>query len=95
MKKEFIMDDNEVRDCDYNVAKMNVFECFYYLGFDMFKGYISGLFDFWKEFCAFIFGFIILPISPIIIFIVCFRKIKNAKRDVSKLKFNNKDMERI
>lgn len=90
--KDYIKDNGKIRNCDYNIAQMNIFE---FIRFDIQNGFVKRLFfdtveQYIEGFKLIFFatintlGILLLPISLII---RSFLAIKNSKQNVKNDKF--------
>lgn len=88
MKKDFIKDEGRIRNCDSNLAKMNLIEFAYCYVFHW--GYFKKVFGYiWEcmnEFLKYGFGIIynttVLLLTPITLLLCGFFQIKNAKKRI-------------
>ena len=90
MKKDFILDEGKIRNCQKNIAMMNVFE---YIIFDIFdknclkRIFIETIEQYWeglKSLCLAIINTILLVIFPISLFLKGYFEIKEAKTQMKK-----------
>ena len=95
MNKEFIRDNDKVRCCRSNIAKMNVFEYIYYELFhwEFFQDAFYCLSKSFKEFIknggVFFYNLVFILFSPITIIIMAFVRVKNAKEQCFENAINN------
>ena len=94
--KDFIMDNNIIRWCNSNIAKMNIFEYIYYYLFiwrasikdikytflNIFELLLQGL----EGICLLIVNIIIIIFYPVSLMITGLLRIKEAKREVERSK---------
>lgn len=91
MKKEYIRDDGKIRNCNSNIAKMNIFE---YMWMDVFRnGFFSTMFKYYilengieaaKYLGAFLLNLIMFILFPVALTIRAYSNIKSAKKSVEK-----------
>ena len=91
-KKEFILDDGEIRNCASNIAKMNVLEYIVFNKFfikdiwysvkecldEIFEGFIALYYLFFSIVCALIF--------PICFPLIAYFRIRKARKEVARCK---------
>lgn len=93
-KKDFIVDDGVIRSCLSNLAKMNLTEYMYckhryWDGLYNWGGFKDALIGMWEGLqCLAIILITILtiPLSPIIISIVCAKQLSGYKKDLEEQK---------
>ena len=91
MKKEFIKDNNEIRRCEANIAKMNIFEYMYCYLFQwnslrlLFWDYvIVNLWEAIKNLGFVMFNLIQFIFTPVCLPIISYLDIKRSKEYVAK-----------
>lgn len=85
MKKEFIRDDDKVRRCVSNIAKMNVFELIYYRRDMLWRSIVESVGTFVEGCIMVLFSlinFAILIAFPITLPIVAWWQIRRAKKEM-------------
>lgn len=78
--KEFIRDDGKVRNCQSNVAKMNVLEWIWYVRE---LNILTDLYDSLVYFWTGVVGIILVLLTPIVYPVVGYFRIRDAKKAVS------------
>ena len=78
--KDYIRDDGEVRLCDSNIAKMNVFELMYYHRHRTMGDVIECA----KEFLPALVNMATIIILPVVYPIFCYRRILSARKEVER-----------
>jgi hypothetical protein len=87
-KKEFLLDDNKIRNCYVNVSKMNIFEYikFYYIQEKGYKDFISNFIenfkDIWEGLYPLIVNILCLVLFPATMVIKAIICIRYAKKKV-------------
>lgn len=96
--KNFIRDENgSVKECQSNIAKMNILEWIWYFGTSFFTEGIEFIWNQFKEGVPLVFAAIVNTLSllvflPITLLIAAKIRIKDAKKEVELLKnINNKE----
>jgi len=85
MKKEFIKDDEKVRECISNIAKMNIFEWMYYRREIILRTFFDALYLIVEGSSKLIFGLIqiwFIILFPITFPIGAYINIRNAKKEI-------------
>lgn len=90
MKKDFIMDNEKVRNCAANIAKMNAFEYVYYdfKDWDAMRNFPSDFMDIVKEFfkatfCLFV-NILSLVFFPVVLLVHAQYEINKSKKFCAK-----------
>ena len=79
--KDYIKDNNRVKMCYSNIAKMNIFESMYYHRFVMYNNIIDTINDIKENWFILINIFIIL-ILPLVYPFMSYWEIRRAKKEV-------------
>ena len=92
MKKDFIRDEGKIRQCESNIAKMNIFEFIYCYVFNWgyFKDILSYTTECFTEFFkyggALAYNLLFLIFTPITLVLCAIVRIKKAKERCNKNK---------
>lgn len=78
--KNYIRDNNKVRLCDSNIAKMNIFEVMYYYRYTMIEDILSLI----SKIKELIIPILILLLFPISYLILAYIRIYQAKKEVKR-----------
>lgn len=79
--KEYIRDDGKVRNCDSNIAKMNVFEYMYYMRHTLKDNIVSTIQEFLDNWHILVNMLLIIAL-PIYYPIMAIEHIRSAKKSV-------------
>ena len=90
--KDFIRNDNgKIRNCDANIAKMNIFEYLIYKRFfiSTMKDNFGYTLDLFKELGLFILFILLLIVAPISFPIIAYLHIRESKKNIIKYPYKD------